>query len=86
MRLLPSEARVHEPRVSLDGGEDGLDVLRRVARKGPVWLAPGGHLFVETSERQAAKAAAIFAENGLAPRVARNDELNATVIIGTRPV
>ena len=51
--LLPPEARIHEPRVALDGGADGLDVLRRVAAAAPLWLAPGGHLLVETSERQA---------------------------------
>jgi release factor glutamine methyltransferase len=83
--LLPAEARVHEPRVALDGGPDGLDVLRRVATAAPQWLAPGGHLLVETSERQAAWAAEIFAGSGLLPRVARSDELSATVVIGTRP-
>ena len=30
--LLPAEARLHEARLALDGGPDGLDVLRRVAR------------------------------------------------------
>jgi release factor glutamine methyltransferase len=83
--LLPAEARLHEPRVALDGGADGLDVLRRVATAAPQWLAPGGHLLVETSERQAAQAAEIFAGCGLDPRVARSGELNATVVIGTRP-
>jgi release factor glutamine methyltransferase len=83
--LLPAEARLHEPRVALDGGPDGLDVLRRVATEAPQWLAPGGHLLAETSERQAAQAAEIFAGCGLVPRVARSDELSATVVIGTRP-
>jgi release factor glutamine methyltransferase len=83
--LLPGEARLHEPRVALDGGPDGLDVLRRVATAAPQWLAPGGHLLVETSEQQAAQAAEIFAGCGLVPRVASSDELSATVIIGTRP-
>ena len=80
--LLPAEARLHEPRVALDGGPDGLDMLRRVATAAPQWLAPGGHLLVETSERQAPQAAEIFAGCGLVPRVASSDELSATVIIG----
>jgi release factor glutamine methyltransferase len=52
MSLLPPEARLHEPRLALDGGADGLDVLRRVAIEAPGWLAPHGHLLMETSERQ----------------------------------
>ena len=83
--LLPPEARMHEPRMALDGGADGLDVLRRVAAAAPPWLAPGGHLLVETSERQAPQTVESFARNGLIPRVASSDELNATVVIGTRP-
>jgi release factor glutamine methyltransferase len=83
--LLPAEARLHEPRAALDGGPDGLDVLRRVAAAAPRWLAPGGHLLTEASERQAARAAAVLTESGLVPQVARSQELNATVIIGTRP-
>ena len=57
--LLPAEAREHEPRVALDGGPDGLDVLRRVAGEAAAWLAPGGRLLTETSGRQAAAAAQI---------------------------
>ncbi|WP_231977335.1 putative protein N(5)-glutamine methyltransferase [Streptomyces sp. 2323.1] len=83
--LLPPEAREHEPRVALDGGADGLDVLRRVTAAAPQWLAPGGHLLVETSERQAPQAVETFTRNGLLPQVATSDELYATVIIGTRP-
>jgi release factor glutamine methyltransferase len=83
--LLPAEAREHEPRVALDGGPDGLDVLRRVAGEAAAWLAPGGRLLTETSERQAAAAAQIVAGGGLAARVVSDDELGATVVIGRRP-
>lgn len=86
VELLPAEARVHEPRVALDGGGDGLDVLRRVTAEAPQWLAPGGHVLVETSERQAARAEEIVARSGLMARVVTSDELYATVVIGTKPV
>lgn len=83
--LLPPEARIHEPRVALDGGGDGLDVLRRVTAEAPRWLAPGGHMLVETSERQAARAEEAVVRSGLLARVVTDDELYATVVIGTRP-
>jgi release factor glutamine methyltransferase len=83
--FLPPEARTYEPRVALDGGGDGLDLLRRVAAEAPRWLAPGGHLFVETSERQAEAAGAAFAASGLVARVMRDEDLAATVITGQRP-
>jgi release factor glutamine methyltransferase len=81
--FLPPEARAHEPRVALDGGPDGLDVLRRVAAGAPGWLAPGGHLLIETSDRQVPAALAAFAASGLAVRVESSDDLDATVVIGT---
>ena len=81
--LLPPEARDHEARVALDGGPDGLDVLRRVAAGASSWLAPGGCLLSETSDRQAARAASILAGSGLTAEVARSARLNATVVIGT---
>jgi release factor glutamine methyltransferase len=83
--LLPAEARVHEARVALDGGPDGLDVLRRVAAAAPGWLAPGASMLAETSERQAPQAVEVIGRAGLLARLARSDELNATVVIGTRP-
>jgi release factor glutamine methyltransferase len=83
--LLPAEAREHEARVALDGGADGLDLLRRAAAGAPAWLAPGGHLLVETSERQAPLAAEAFAGAGLLPRVTASEEHDATVVIGARP-
>jgi release factor glutamine methyltransferase len=82
--LLPAEAREHEARVALDGGADGLDVLRRVAAEAALWLAPGGHLLVETSERQASRAAEAFTAGGLNAEVTASEELYATVVIGAR--
>ncbi|MFS8199922.1 putative protein N(5)-glutamine methyltransferase [Streptomyces sp. CWNU-52B] len=82
--LLPPEARDHEPLVALDGGGDGLDVLRRVVAEAPRWLAAGGSLLVETSERQVERAVEVFAGAGLVARVEVSGELYAHVVIGTR--
>ena len=81
--MMPPEARLHERLVALDGGPDGLDVVRRVAAQAGEWLAPGGHLLVEASEGQAPSAAETFARNGLTPRVAYSEEFGAAVVIGT---
>ena len=83
--FLPPEARAHEPRAALDGGPDGLDVLRRVAAGAPDWLAPGGYLLIETSERQVPPAQAAFVASGLTTRLASSEDLNATVVIGRLP-
>jgi release factor glutamine methyltransferase len=83
--LLPAEARLHEPLVALDGGGDGLDVLRRVAAQAPLWLAPGGSLLVEISDRQESIACITTRRGGLVPRVARSAELAVTVLIASKP-
>jgi nicotinamidase-related amidase len=83
--LMPAEARDHEPRVALDGGADGLDVVRRALASAPEWLRPGGRLLVETSEEQAPHAAAAASGHGLVPRVASSEELDATVVIAAKP-
>jgi release factor glutamine methyltransferase len=85
MGVLPPEAREHEHRVALDGGADGLDVVRRVVAEAPGWLAPGGHLLIETGERQAPRVVETAARNGLLPRVASSADENATVVVATRP-
>jgi release factor glutamine methyltransferase len=83
--FLPAEARLFEPRVTLDGGSDGLDVQRRVAAVAPRWLAPGGTLLIETSTRQAPATRAAFESAGLVRvRVVTDDDLDATVVTGRR--
>jgi release factor glutamine methyltransferase len=63
---LPRDVRDHEPRLALDGGPDGLDVLRRVAARAGRWLAPGGVLLCEIGDDQGEAAAALLAGAGLA--------------------
>jgi release factor glutamine methyltransferase len=79
--MMPPEARIHEPRVTLDGGADGLDVQRRIAASAPSWLSPSGHLLIETSERQAPLTLTIMTGSGMSSTVVRCEELDATVVI-----
>lgn len=83
--LLPSEARDFEPLVTLDGGADGLDVLRRVAAGAPEWLAPGGRVLVESSEAQASAVVAAFQAAGLGAEAIASEEHETTVVVATRP-
>jgi release factor glutamine methyltransferase len=76
--LLPHEARDFEPLLALDGGADGLDLVRRILAEAPRWLAPGGALLTEVSEEQAPVVAALAERQGLAATV---DE---TVVIASR--
>jgi release factor glutamine methyltransferase len=82
---MPVESRDHEPRGTVDGGADGLDVVRRLAVLAPRWLAPTGQVFVETSEGQAEVAAAAFAAAGLSPVVHHDEERGATVVSAAQP-
>jgi len=83
---MPPEARLHEPRVALDGGPDGLDVQRRVAAGAPEWLAPGGHLLIETGRHQGPGTVAAVTAAGLTATVATDDEIGATVVTGAHPM
>ena len=82
--LMPPEARDHEPAVALDGGDDGLAVLRRIVAGAPDWLAPGGALLFETGTAQIADAVAAVRSAGLDPLVVEDDERGATVVLGIR--
>jgi release factor glutamine methyltransferase len=81
---MPREARLFEAFVALDGGSDGLDLHRRIAAAATEWLAPAGRLLIESSARQAPLTAALLERAGLAAHVVHDDELDGTVVIGTR--
>lgn len=80
---MPVEARLYEARVALDGGEDGLDVQRRVAAEAARWLRPGGSLLIETSDDQAERTAQLLTGGALTATIMRSGDLDATVVIGT---
>jgi release factor glutamine methyltransferase len=83
---LPTDVRDHEPRLALDGGPDGLDVLRRLAPRAIRWLAPGGRLLCEIGEDQAEAAAALLTEAGLTEVAIHQDLVGRDRIVeGTRP-
>jgi len=55
---LPPEVRIHEPRLALDGGADGLALIRRIATAARRYVRPSGALAVETAGGDQTEAAA----------------------------
>jgi release factor glutamine methyltransferase len=82
---MPPEARDHEPRIALDGGSDGLDVLRRVVGQAPDWLVPGGHLLLELGTDQVPAALAAAEAAGLVAGTAEDDDLGGTALLASWP-
>ena len=60
---LDPEVRDHEPRIALDGGEDGLSFYRRIIRETPAYLKDGGWLCLETGYNQGGDVRRLFREN-----------------------
>lgn len=56
---LEPEVRLFEPREALDGGEDGLELYRRLLAQAPAMLLPGGALLAELDPRQMTGATAL---------------------------
>ncbi len=61
---LPPEIRLFEPREALDGGRDGLEVIRRIVAAAPPWLRPGGWLLLEIGWDQAEAVASLVRAGG----------------------
>jgi release factor glutamine methyltransferase len=79
---MPRDAREHEHLIALDGGADGLDVVRRVAAGAPTWLRPGGRLVLETGREQAETTVALMHAVGMTAAVETDDEIGGTVVLG----
>jgi release factor glutamine methyltransferase len=63
---LPVDVRDFEPRLALDGGADGLDLVREIARQAPQHLTPGGLLALEIGADQGPASVAILEGAGFA--------------------
>jgi len=80
---LPPEVRA-EPRAALDGGPDGLDLVRRLVAAAPALLAPGGALALEVGAGQAPAVAAICLAAGLADIQQRRDLGSVDRVVSAR--
>ena len=70
---LPREVVAFEPRQALDGGPDGMDVIRRLLAAAPAALRPGGWLVLEIGEEQADPLAALMVAGGFVEVASRKD-------------
>lgn len=61
---LDEEVALHEPRIALDGGTDGLDFYRRIAKEGKCFLLPGGRVYLEIGYDQGESVKNIFQKEG----------------------
>jgi release factor glutamine methyltransferase len=81
---LPPEVSRHEPRAALDGGPDGLAVIRRIVAGAPAVLRPAGLLLMEIGEEQAGPVASLRAAEGFSGIRARRDLNGVARYIGGR--
>lgn len=64
IETLDAEVALHEPALALDGGEDGLDFYRKIAKEGKRFLFPGGRVYVEIGYDQGTSVKDIFQKEG----------------------
>lgn len=86
LAFLPAEARDSEPVRALDGGADGLGVVKRIVAGAARLLRPGGVLFLEIGGDQAVAVTRLLASRGFAAVGTWNDpEGDLRGITATRP-
>ncbi len=73
IETLQPDIKEFEPRLALDGGVDGLDLVRRIARDAPARLVPGGVLALEIGAGESAATIAILEEHGFGDVRAHRD-------------
>ncbi len=61
---IDQEVSAYEPHLALDGGEDGMDIFRRLVADAPEVLKPNGYIAVELFESKLDVARTILEEDG----------------------
>lgn len=79
-RTLDTSVADYEPSEALYAGEDGLELIRRIATDLPQKLAPGGEAWIEVDSAHAAMAAELFEEHGMRASI-RTDQYGQPRII-----
>ncbi|AMV73574.1 N5-glutamine S-adenosyl-L-methionine-dependent methyltransferase [Desulfuromonas sp. DDH964] len=83
--LMP-EVRDFEPQLALDGGSDGLDAYRALARQASKLLVPGGWLLVEVGAGQAPAVQELLAAAGFGELFCRADYAGIPRVVGGRHI
>lgn len=73
LAALPVDVRDFEPRIALEGGDDGLSIVRRIVAEAPRRLARAGTLVLELGFGQASAVRALFGDAGLGAISVRRD-------------
>jgi release factor glutamine methyltransferase len=84
---LSPEVSRHDPRIAMDGGPDGLGVLRRIVAQAPAWLVTGGALVLETGgDAQVREVGAFMRATGFTALETRRDLAGVErFVAGRRP-
>ena len=84
---LAPEVRIHEPRMALDGGEDGLSFYRRIIPDAARFLVTGGFLYLEIGYDQAEAVTALMKEAGYYEvRTVRDYGGNDRIVCGIKSI
>ena len=84
IELLEKEVKNFDPRIALDGGEDGLYFYRIIASLAPKHLAPKGKLFLEIGFRQGTKLKKLLTENFENIKILKDYEGKQRIVVATK--
>ena len=84
IETLQPEVRDHDPRLALDGGEDGLGFYRRFAVEARPFLRPAGRLMVEIGDGQEAAIRELFARQEWCVESVQSDDTGRPRILEAR--